>query len=176
MSSRIVQFHAAPSDLPALLDLLRHAVPGVGLHTWSPAPGLQPLVGASPGDAVDWLVASVVPLAHGSVKMSALLDAHPGVLLIEPPRMRDGALREIAVSARDDEEREPEQLKAWGRFIRRLRKTFTSGAFLGDTVSGGGRYYKTAHAMQGALALQDEGIVLLAAAGHVRYDFRAPAP
>jgi hypothetical protein len=146
MSSRAVQFHAAPSDLPALLDLLRQAVPGVSLHTY-PGP-----------------------------KLSALLDAHPGLLLIEPPRVRDGALREIAASARDDEDRSPVQLKAWERFIRRLRKTSRSGALLSDPVSGGGRYYKTAHAMQGALALQDAGTVLQAAAGHVRYDFRAPAP
>jgi len=177
MSSRAVQFHAAPSDLPELLDLLRQTVPAVSLHTWSAASGLRPLATASPGTDVDWLIASVGPLEHPGPKLSALLDAHPGLLLIEPPRVRDGALREIAASARaDDEQRGTEQLKAWGRFIRRLRKTFTSGALLTDPVSGGGRFYKTAHAMKGALALQDAGTVLLAAAGHVRCDFRAPAP
>ncbi|SHM41402.1 hypothetical protein [Rhizobacter sp. OV335] len=64
MSSRAVQFHAAPSDLPELLGVLRQAVPGVSLHTWSAASGLRPLATASPGTDVDWLTASVGPLAH----------------------------------------------------------------------------------------------------------------
>jgi hypothetical protein len=34
------------------------------LHTWSAASGLRPLATASPGTDVDWLTASVGPLAH----------------------------------------------------------------------------------------------------------------
>lgn len=176
MTDKSVQFHASLSDMDELIAILRSAVPEVRVYAWTRGGTLREVLSFNIGADVDRLVASDTPLEPHQGSFSALLDAWPGLLVIDVPVLRDKCLREVGVAARSLDDRGMARMNAWGRFIRRLRKKFKSGAFLSDAVSGGGRYYKDAHAMAGALDLQKTGVALLAFAGHVRYDYFAEAP
>jgi len=138
MTDKSVQFHASPSDMDEVIAILRRSVPGVRLYAWTRCHTLREIVAADIGADADRLVACDVSLEPYQGGFGALLDTWPGLLLIDLPVLRDGSLREVGVSARSLDERGTARMDAWARFIRQLRRTFKSGAFLCDAISGAG--------------------------------------
>jgi hypothetical protein len=160
-----------------VIQLLFTVVPAIHLYEWTSSRRLQEAhltVPLSARTEIDRIVASITPLEYHGTTFSELLDNFPGILVLEIPRLKDGGLREVAVMSRTLDERGLDQIKAWSRFMRRLRTYFKSGALVSDPISGVTRYYRQAHAMKGALSMCRNGVQLLAAAGNAVYDFSKP--
>jgi hypothetical protein len=175
MQSKLLQFHASPADLIKLIEVLRASIAEVYVYVWTTSGKLFELKGdVEPPSDADRVVASTRPIDHREGNFSALLNTQPGILVIEVPRLRNGELREVAAMARSLVVSGDQQVASWKPFFQRLRGLFQSGALLTSSASGPGRYYKNAHALSGALAMQKRGIRLLAAAGDVVYDYFAP--
>lgn len=174
MKSFLIQFHAASGDVISLVDDLRSTLPTVKLYFWRDGVGVLSEDSHSISQMVestDWLFASDVPLEPNCGGAATVLNRYPGVLEIELPKIRGGVLREVAASARTFSQDGLERIACWGRFARRLRKRFKSGARVFDPASGVGRYYKNAHALPGALHLSKSGVLLCGCAGNMVYDF-----
>jgi hypothetical protein len=174
MPSKLLQFHASPADLIQLVAVLRASIAEVYVYAWTTSGQLVELLSnVEPPDDADRLVASTRSIEHRAGNFSELLDTHPGILVVEVPRLRSGELREVAAMSRSLVESGNQEVAAWKPFFRRLRGLFKSGAVLTARAAGSGRYYKNAHALSGALAMQKQGIRLLAAGGDVMYDYFA---
>lgn len=169
------QFHASPMDMFELISLLRGSVVGVRIYEWTRNTQLMEISSNQMSADTERLIASIGPIEVKVWRFYELLDAYPGLLVVNVPKVFGGALREIAAMAQIEDGRGMKQFESWRYFIRSLRKSFKSGAFVSVPGMGVGRYYKTAHAMKGALALQKDKVVLLAAAGNAQYDYYAIA-
>lgn len=173
MTNKVIQFHAMPHEMPEIVDLLRGVDPLVHVYLWSRTHELVECT-TPESQLVDskqyfLILAHVGSLPLPSTTLAPWRD-FPGVLEIDIPTIRSEGLGSIAIGAKTDDEVGLLQFKVWERFFRKLRKNFTSGAFLYNRTTGNGRYYKNVHATKAAIEAARGGLVLKGS-GEVIFDF-----
>lgn len=172
MHSIQLQLHATPADFREIIKLLAGALAEVHFYAWGPELPFSEICfdENSAAESIDRSVQVVVSLRSvhaGSEGISRVLDKNPGVLVMMVPHIRDGKLQEIDISARTDGEDGLDQIVAWAKFIRKLRKRLISGAYVTNPRSGAKQYYKNAHATRGAISAAEHGLILTAPGGNI---------
>jgi hypothetical protein len=105
----------------------------------------------------------------------ATSDFYEALLSIQLPRVRNGFLEEVALGAKVGHVEHADRIATWARFLRRYRRTLTSGAMIGRRGSDDRRYIRNAHATARALDLARAGTPLTGPNGGTIYEY-GPSP
>jgi hypothetical protein len=124
---------------------------------------------------ITMLKCTLHPWARREDDFDRFLDANPGLLSIEVPRVRDVGLVEVMISSKVFDAAHADRIKAWAKFLRRYRRRLQSGAFVTSVRTGAGAYYRNAHATVRALAAARAGTPLVGPNGGTRFEY-GPAP
>lgn len=179
MTSKQIQLHALPEDVPAFLEMLVETDANVCFCAGKSSAEFEPLL--SINDARDfaeglvYIIASLHPIESRNRGFSDILRENPGVMTIIYPVIWQGCASEITLSAISDVPDDP-HLAVWAKFIRRLRKRLVSGAFVQNVETGFGRFYKNAHATENAVSASRMGLVRLTSGnGGVVFTYGEPS-
>jgi hypothetical protein len=166
-----LQLHAVPEDVLDWIELLQAGNPEIWFYGWHKQSGLKRILpGASDSKSVieeSSVVAALHDLAIDGRSLMGLLDENPGILVMDVPKISNGELVEVSIGALDRDGLGATQISQWEKFIRKFRKTLTSGAEVVNERLGKSAFYKNAHATSRALSAARAGTRLLAPGGNL---------
>lgn len=177
MTSKQLQLHMMPEDMPGILGLLRDINAGTQLCVGKRG-GQFCYLNFENGvfdisEDYEYIAVSLQAIDCSAQNIVDFVDLNPGVLIFIIPRIKNGLLNEVTVSSVSNDNMAASQMVVWGKFLRKLRSTLISGACVTNKTLRSSGYYRNAHATVAAVAESKSGRVELTSGnGEVVFDYR----